>query len=225
MVTLDVIYSTEKDTSNYVRTIYKGVPFKHGRDDLKGRLLSMLDVNLQNLIVNATDEEDAYNKIHEYLQKQSQEILEKIDKSKQNFQEAWNLYGEQSIKFLEYLYQQPFPFNNLIAYLTTNNICPYDYKEHSFYVRYKTAVPLQLRTAVHELNHFMFYHYYPDLGKDLGKEKYELLKESLTFFSNPELQGYPNEDDLRKLFLSRNWNSLKEAIEAGTAFLKSKNIA
>jgi len=221
MVKMEVVYSTEKDADNYVRTIFKGIPFTHGRDNLKEKLLSWLDNDLQNLITNAVNADDAYNKVHVYLQNQSQEILEKIDKSKQNLQGAWDLYGEQSIKFLEFLYQQSFPFDNLIAYLTTNNICPYDYTEHSFYVGYKAATSAQLRTAVHELNHFMFYYYYPHLGKDLDQEKYELLKESLTFFSNPEKRGNPNESGLRKLFMSRSWNNLKEAIEAGATFLKA----
>jgi len=53
----------------------------------------------------------------------------------------------------------------------------------------------------------------------LGKERYELLKESLTFFSNPEQGGKPNEKPLRELFLSKVWGSLDEAIVAGTELL------
>lgn len=65
----------------------------------------------------------------------------------------------------------------------------------------------------------MFYHYYDGIRTKLGEEKYELLKESITFFSNPEQEGKPNEEQLRALFLSRVWDDLDEAVEAGVDLL------
>lgn len=81
----------------------------------------------------------------------------------------------------------------------------------------------QVGTILHEFNHFMFYHYYPELKDKLGKEKYELLKESLTFFTNPNQIGKPDEDKLRQLYASKNWSSVEEIINAGAHLLEPPN--
>ena len=50
-------------------------------------------------------------------------------------------------------------------------------------------------------------------------EKYELLKESLSYFSNLEQRGKPDEKELRKLYASKNWENLNEAIKSGADLL------
>ena len=76
--------------------------------------------------------------------------------------------------------------------------------------------------ARHELNHFMFYFYYESLRNKLDHEKYELLKESLTLFSNPNQIGKPNEDSIREFFKTKLWSNMNEAIIAGSEFLLRK---
>jgi len=215
---LIVDYSLEKDAKTYVDFVYTFKALKHGRKDPKSKLFEKLDPKLQNIIKNAKDEGMAYEQVFNHLKSIYDNEPSKINNSIKRLHDAWREVGNNIIRSLEFLYQKPFPFETVTAYLTTNNIFPYSYKERFFFVNYKFLMP-QLGVAKHELNHFMFYYYYPKLMEILGKERYELLKESLTFFSNPEQSGKPNEKPLRELFLSKVWGSLDEAIAAGTELL------
>jgi hypothetical protein len=215
---LIVDYSVEKDTQTYVNFVYSFKAYAHGRQDLKEKLLKKLDPQLQTILTTADSEKSAYDGVYTYLEKYQQDNKEKIESSINKLKEEWSQVGDAIIKHLEFLYQNKFPFEEVTAYLTTNNIFPYNYQQRYFYANIVYLMP-QLGTAKHELNHFMFYYYYPKLKEQLGDEKYELLKESLTFFSNPEQRGKPNELPLRELYKSKIWSNLDEAIKAGVAFL------
>lgn len=217
---LNVDYSVEKDTRTYVDLVYSFKAYEHGRQNLKETLLKKLDPQLQEIITAADSEKSAYDGVHAYLEKYQQNNIEKIEKNINRLKAEWALVGETLIKSLEFLYQNKFPFEKVTAYLTTNYIFPYSYEQRYFYANIEYLMP-QLGTAKHELNHFMFYYYYPKLKEQLGDEKYELLKESLTFFSNPELKGKPNELPLRELYRSKIWVNMDEAVKAGVVFLVS----
>lgn len=75
---------------------------------------------------------------------------------------------------------------------------------------------------MHELNHFMFYRYYLKLRDKLGIEKFELLKESITLFTNPEREGKPDEAPLRRLFMGKSYKNMDEAIKDGATYLLSE---
>lgn len=213
-----VKYSIEKDTSTYVNFVYKFKGFEHGREGMASKLLSKLDPELQNAIKSAKDEDEAHENIQKYLEKSYEKNKESYEKNIEKFKAEWERVGDTVIKFLEFLYQKPFPFEEITAYLTTNNIFPYSYNERYFFTSMRFLLN-QLQTSKHELNHFMFYYYYPELKEELGEEKYELLKESLSFFSNPAQKGKPNEAALRELYKSKIWKNMDEAIDKATALL------
>lgn len=102
--------------------------------------------------------------------------------------------------------------------MTSNVVCPYNPDEQYFYVRW-TTYDIQLRTANHELNHFMFHYYYGDLEKEMGDEKWNILKESMTLFTEPNNPGYPAEEELRKMYMSKRWSNVDEIIVAGKELL------
>ena len=98
-------------------------------------------------------------------------------------------------------------------------LCPYSYKDKFIYICLNDTAEKQISVLLHELNHFMFYFYYSDLKDKLGHEKYELLKESLSYFSNPEQEGKPDEKELRNLYASKNWENIDEIIKSTVDFL------
>jgi len=218
---LDIEYSIEKDARTYIDYVYNFKSFKHGNEDIQKRLLLKLAPRLQEVLITAKDDTTAYKGVFDYLTKSYNENPQLFEDSIGKLKTTWKKVGANIIYFLEFIYKKPFPFENITVYLTTNNIFPYNYEQKYFYANYK-YVSSQLSTATHELNHFMFYYYYESLKDKLDNEKYELLKESLTFFSNPDREGKPNELPLRELFKSKLWENLDEAISAGAKYLLEK---
>jgi len=214
---LEIKYSIEKDAQTYVDYIFNFKSFRHGRGNIQENLLSKLDLPLQVILNSAKNDQEAFSKTRDYLEQIYSPNKEVIVDSITKLKNVWDRIGDSLIYSLEFLYKKPFPFKEAAAYITTNFIFPYNYKQKYFFVNYK-YLSSQLNTIKHELNHFMFYYYYPVI-KNLDLEKYELLKESITFFSNPEQEGKPNEKPLRDLYKSKIWNSLDEAIVEATKLL------
>jgi hypothetical protein len=222
MVTLIVKYSVEKDTETYVDFVYQYKAFRHGNEDRQKNLLKSLDNELQEIIKTADNEDNAYKAIKECLQKRYDSDTTLMNNHIKMLVERWNNIGANIIYFLEFLYHKPFPFDEITVYLTTNNICPYSYEKRYFFTNYK-FVTEQIDTAKHELNHFMFYYYYNNLKEKMSEEKYDLLKESLALFSNPNQLGKPNETPIRKLYKSKLWLDLDDAIAAGYEYLTKES--
>lgn len=219
---LKVNYSVAKDAQNYVNGVFRFKYLKHGRKDPSKQLLSGLEEDLQKVILQSKDEKEAYDAILKYLTNHDDG---KSTQQAASLQKVWKTIGAQIIANLEFLYQKKFPFPEASAYLTTIPLCPYNYDQRWFFVFAKTYTRSQLAIVKHELSHFMFYHYYPQTKLGLEKEKYELLKESLTFFSNPDEWGKPAEKPLRDLYTSRSFSSLDEVIKAGKGLLVSQAAA
>ena len=93
----------------------------------------------------------------------------------------------------------------------TVNINPYNYEERWFMTGRNSSIEGHLRTARHELNHFMFYYYFPELKNKLGVEKYEILKEALAIFTNPEGNDKPAVKKLES-FLIKQKGTIPEII-------------
>ena len=215
---LNVEYSTEKDVQTHLNLGFKFNALAHGRKNPREDLLNKYNPELKKIILDSTSEEEAKEQITKYLTKYKRENEDKIKRGIKRLEDEWEIVGDAIINSLENLYKKPWPFEEITVYLTTNKIFQYNYEKRYFFADIDYLLP-QLSIAKHELNHFMFYYYYPNLIDKLGKEKYELLKESLTYFSNPEQRGKPNEDGLRKLYSTRIWENLDKAIMEGVKFL------
>jgi len=212
---LNIKYSSEKDAKTYIDYVYKFKAHTHGRKKPSKQLLERLEPELQKILTSTPEEKETYKKVLEYLNKKDPKI---IKDSINKLINRWESTGENTITFLEFLYQKPFPFKKVTLYMTTNHICPYSYENRYFFANYR-FVSEQMDVITHELNHFMFYYYYYKLKEKLGDEKFELLKESVTFFSNPGQRGKPNEIPLRKLYKSKIFQNLESVIKAGNKFL------
>ena len=194
----NVKYSVERDAENYVSYGYEFKGRERGRKNLQKIFLERMEPEQRAILETAETKKEAYKNIKAFLQASRDKGPRTIDDSIKLLEDRLNIVGDQMIYFLEFLYQQPFPFPEITIYLTTQNTCPYSYEGRFYFVNSK-FVSRQLEVSLHELNHFMFFYYYPHLKKSLSADAYDLLKESLAFFSNPTGTGYPDETPLRKL--------------------------
>ena len=126
------------------------------------------------------------------------------------------------------IYQKAFP-----AYFTTGFMCPYntDEKPHWFMISVWRSLPDSITTIAHEIFHLQFINYWKEtVKKKLGEEKFEDLKEALTFLLNEnefdniilsEDKGYPNHQKLRGQFskLWRKNRNFQELINTGIKML------
>lgn len=213
-------YSIQKDVGNYLNGVFEFEHLKHGRENIREDLLVKIDPALRNKIEKSKNKDEAKKFISDFLTGWQKDNYEFIESAIKNLESEWNLVGQETIQRLETLYQKQFPFGKITIYLTSLPLCPYSYKDKYLFVYINNPVEKQIKTILHELNHFMFYFYYPNLKEELGHEKYELLKESLSYFSNPEQKGKPNEKELRELYTSKSWKNIEEIIKNGVELLK-----
>lgn len=217
---LKILYSIKKDTENYLNGVYEFKYLKHGRKNIRDILLAKINTVLREKIKNSRSREEASNYIADFLAVWEKDNSNIIKTAINNLKSGWEENEKEILKKIEALYRRPFPFYEVTIYLTSLSLCPYSYEKRFIYIYIKEPAEKQIRVLLHELNHFMFYFYYPQLKGELGYEKYELLKESLTFFSNPEQKGKPDEKKLRELYASKNWKNIDEIIKNGGRLLK-----
>jgi hypothetical protein len=134
---------------------------------------------------------------------------------------AWNEISEEYFKELEKIMKSKFYTQNITAYLTTPNRCPYDPDPipPSFFINMFWGIPSILETIGHELMHIQFHNskYWKICEKELGFQKTHDLKEALTVLLNEKLfdlwimedKGYPNHQELRK-YISAEWKKKKD---------------
>lgn len=154
---------------------------------------------------NPTQEETA-TFIENYATKNGLDFEQYAEK----YQKDWEVIADEYHKRAEAVFGTSLP-NDVRAYLTVNNRCPYSIQDNMFFVSVSSTT--QKETAMHELWHF--YTWY-GLGTDqeakLGKVKYNDLKEALTVLLNVECgdlmiegktdKGYPQHTELRQEILN-----------------------
>lgn len=218
-------YDPARDAENYLHAIYDAAYLAHGREGMVERLLNMVEIEaIKNILTQKGNRDEASEKITSILS-ESRGRLD-LERKAYELEEALARLGDQVTFQLAALYSHDWPFESIHIDLTTLPICPYDFKAKNIYVHAAPSSQAQLRILSHELNHFMFYEIYSkDLYTKLGREKFELLKESMTIFTNPEQTGKPNEEVLRKLFIEKGVRSISEAVEIGLGYLTRMRIS
>jgi hypothetical protein len=211
---IKVKYSLGHDVGNYFNALYKFRWIKHGREGVQEELLKALPESFKTALKEAKNTPEAKAVIRDYLSKDFKKRAVEYGEIARNLEQVWRVRGRGFEKKLSGLYGKPIPFKEITVYLTSLPINPYKYPEWIF-VYAKTSVERQLQIVTHELNHFMFYYYFNYLKEELGKEKFESLKEALTVFTNPEEKGYPAQRELRA-WLKRQTGTIPELIEKGT---------
>lgn len=130
-------------------------------------------------------------------------------------QENWNGVSEQFEKIAERVFGVNIE-DTITAYLTITGRWPYNIGQKYFFVSAKASN--NNVTAMHELWHFYTYAAFGKYEKDVGPQKYNEIKESLTVLLNMEAahimggeadEGYPQHKELRSS-ISKMWVETKD---------------
>jgi len=134
-----------------------------------------------------------------------------------NYQKDWAGIEKEYQKRAEAIFQTKIP-ENITAYLTINNRCPYNIEKNYLFV----PVPASSvrRTIMHELFHFYTWHAFGEklMKRGVSKEKLNDIKEALTVIFNIDFsdlmngdidRGYPQHQELRAE-IGRLWSQSKD---------------
>lgn len=163
-----------------------------------------------------------------YIEKYIQKNNVNVNNHATSFQHDWNLVSDEYQKRAEKIFGVKIP-EDITAYLTINNRCPYSIEENQFFVSMSTYS--MRKTVMHELWHFYtWYKFGVVWEKKLGRPHYNDLKESLTALINVECRdllpvgvhdnGYPQHQEIRDSIIDF-WNHQKD-IDKLWLFLMSK---
>lgn len=199
----NVFYSLEKDIWNHLNSNWKFTYRKHGREDIQEKLLALYPKSFQDALKATKTEKKARAVIINFLSSLPKSFHNTTPLVARGVEQVLKENKEKIIGKLEAVYNKPFPFKTITVYLTTANICPYNFKKQWYMSGRNSNIENHISTALHELNHFMFYYYYSGLKKELGIEKYEILKEGLAVFTNPEGNDKPKVKNLEN-YLKKN---------------------
>lgn len=216
---LTAAYEPAKDAENHVRAIFDDAYNTYGRNGMKEKLLAMVESEDVKTVLSSGGERMAVlARVTELMANSPARTA--LEEKALKLEAAWAKLGGQVVFQLEALYGRDWPFEAVHVDLTTLPICPYDFKARRIFVHAAPGAQAQLRILSHELNHFMFYWVYAnELSEKLGREKFELLKESVTIFTDPEQAGKPDEEPLRRLYAEKRVHGLGDAVRIGTEFL------
>jgi len=184
-----VLYSEEKDISNYLNALWKSSRVDYGKSHYEiGK--KYLPIEFLDSLKNAPSKIKAIEIIKNYWKNirsstftNNSQLLSKWFGSFLN-----NEGNERIIERLENIYQKKFPFKQVNVYLTTFFSCPYNYEENWFMVNRNSSLLWLLSTSIHELNHFMFYYYF---NQNLEKQGFSIsqrehLKEALAILTSDD---------------------------------------
>lgn len=183
-----------------------------------------------------SDESEAIKLVEKHFSESNyQEFKEQIIKAEIRSLEAiWRLKEELFFRILEKITTKPIYQKTFPCYFTTGFMCPYqtEKKPNWFMVSIWKGIPFWITTICHEILHLQFIHYWQgEITDKIGKEKFEILKELLTFLLDEEEfddiilsedAGYPNHQKIRSQlaeFWSKN-NDFQQLVDFGVKILK-----
>lgn len=189
-----VRYSLKEDIQNYLDRVWRYHQKElFGRDPQ--RFLKTFPKDFQQELSRAKDKKEAISVIRNYFK---QTRNNKFFRQNNQFIIKWvtiilNQESKNIEQKLRNAYQQPFPFKKIKVYLTSLPICPFYYRRRWFMINRRSSIDSVIRTATHELNHFMYLYYWqkPLKKLSLSHEKSEILREALAITTNIEGNDKP----------------------------------
>lgn len=140
--------------------------------------------------------------INSYLKENNYNVSKFLEK----YQKDFSLISEEFYKIAEKIFELSLKDKEITSYLTINNRCPYNIQENWFFTSINKLSPI--RSIMHELWHFYTWYKFGDREQQIGINKYNDIKESLTVLLNIECKsllpegttdnGYPQHQELRK---------------------------
>lgn len=175
---------------------------------------------IYELLVSQYGENPTPEMVDMFVDKYISENNINIPKSLETYQEDWRTVSSEYKKRAESIFHVSLP-DNITAFLTINNRCPYSIEENNFFVSLQNESVR--RTVMHELWHFYtWYRFGDDQVKKIGAQKYNDLKEALTVLLNIECNdllpsmvqdiGYPQHQGIREGIMEfwKNNRDIKE---------------
>ncbi len=143
--------------------------------------------------------------IDQYLKEENYSVAESVKKYQEDFQKIVPEFERIAEKVFGVTLDQ-----DLTAYLTVNNRCPYSIPENLFFVPISHISPI--RVIMHELWHFYTWNKFGQSEMEkVGPQKYNDMKEALTVLLNVECshllregeqdKGYPQHQKMREVVL------------------------
>lgn len=134
-----------------------------------------------------------------------------------NYQNDWQAVASEYQKIAETIFKVSLP-NDITAYLTVNNRCPYNIDNNFFFMSLSARYAREI--TMHELWHFYTWYKFGIIWEEkIGKQKYNDLKEALTVLLNIECKnlfpegsldiGYPQHKELREK-ITHLWAKTKD---------------
>lgn len=203
-------YNLDKDIENYYIVSKSANPSKRRDMYIMKFGKNLDDESLKKFIRNITKE----NKIN------FKETIKKLEG-------LWEPINDKFFNRMSKIFGINLPVKFVNVYLTTSDKCGYSIKNNYFFISAETRCPK--RIIMHELFHFYtWYVFCNDLkNKDISKQIYYNIKESLTEILNIEFldlldckdEGYPQHKEIRVL-VNKYW--LKEK-DIRTTFYQTLN--
>ena len=201
-------YDQEKDIWNLLN---------YGKGSHNRAVPTVVYEKLVNFSGGEPTESSARDFIPQYLKENDVVLAEYIAA----YQKDWNSVANEYLEPAEKIWGFALP-QDVTAYLSINNRCPYDIFGGTFYMTVPALHRLR-QTVMHELWHFYtWYKFGFEWEEKLGKAKYNDLKEALTVILNIEFRnlmpegatdkGYPQHAELREK-ITEIWNETRD-IEA-----------
>lgn len=214
-----ISYSQEKDIQNYLNAGWKFTYRKHGRENVQENLLKRFPESFRTSLLQALDEPTARKVVEDWLTSKDAEYQRLTNLTVKTIQAVLGEEKSYLIQTLESIYREKFPFDKISVFVTTFPINPYNFEERWFMIGRMASVPGMIGTAKHELNHFMFYHYFLDdlTKRGIDKEKREKIKEALAILTNPEGTDKPAVKELENYIKQIADKPVKEIIELSLA--------
>jgi hypothetical protein len=195
-----VDYSVEKDIWNHLNSLWRFTYLKHGRRGMSEKLLKPYPERYKQALKKAENQEEATKVIKKFLFSLPLNYRNTTLVIAKGVEAILEENRQDIISSLEGCYNKRFPFNKIFIYITTVNIYPYNYEKRWIMTGRNSSIEGHIRTVKHELNHFMFYYYFPKLKEELGKVKYERLKEALAIFTSSGKNDKPAAEKLENYF-------------------------
>lgn len=167
------------------------------KEDYKNYIKALSSQNWKN----AVPKEIRNNEIGlgKYLEKKYKHELKFLEMAAEDFRKIWDERENLIFARIREITGKETK-GNFTIFLTTIKFCPYDTTSNSIWIYYLYENEKFCTLLSHELLHFNFHQFFFEkIKKEIGEEKTQLLKESLTFLLNEEFNdilkcedsGYP----------------------------------
>jgi hypothetical protein len=224
-----VYFSPEREVDNFMHALWLEHPFPiHGFGMKKIRSVDNSPEWFQREFKKCRYDWQARSVISKLVKYLIENAPQSIEELESQVEKTINRKSEEFTKIVETAYGEDFPYQHVNVFLTLPTLCP-TFPEDKAFSLSLSAPNMWREIIIHELNHLMFYYYYPfgNLSEKISRDQYCVLLEALTVVTNLEEEGYPGEKKLRKhirALMQRgyNFNQIVEELLVNELLLDKK---